>query len=199
MFCSCYTQGMGFVYAGLSFPSLEPCDRNREFDCYSEYERASVVFCWLFTKLGFREIDEKCLNVDGKASHGWQSMGIAHFLGLVSKHKSFFYGKTIENALDCILPQTKDNPKLMLIYCYLRDYGRLNGLLDESIVAEPSYAYKTDLLQGYCWTNEILLRDVDSDLEINKRLPIEKVNATVGRPTSDCNGKCNRYEENLYK
>ena len=36
-------------------------------------------------------------------------------------------------------------------------------------------------------------------LQRSVQLPIEKANATVSRPTSDCNGKCNRYGENLYK
>ena len=164
------------ISISTSFPPLHPSERNREFDSYSDVERASVVYYWLFTRYGFRELDGICLKIDGKLSHGWQSMGIAHFLGLNSEHKAFFYGKTIEDALCCLLPQTKNDPKLMLIYCYLRDYGKLHCEFIDSVVEEPSYAYKTNSLQGYCWADEILLRNVTLDSAINEKLLLMQSN-----------------------
>ena len=160
----------------IPFPSLKPSERNREFDCYTDSERASVVYNFLFSGYGFRELDEKCLNLDSKISHGWQSMGIAHFLGLVEIHKGFFHGRTLVEALSCILLQTNDNPKMMLIYCYLRDYGKVHNMLMDAVIDEPSFAYNTDSLQGYCWTDEILLHDVNQDSAINDRLLLMQTN-----------------------
>lgn len=162
---------MGQSFSSLSFPSLEPSGRIREFARYSEKERASVVFYWLFTNYGFREIDEICLHMDGNKTKGWQSMGIAHFLGLFEPHKAFFCGESIDYALNCILPLCKYNYKMMLIYCYLRDFGKDNNILNENpIVSEPSYAFRTDSLQAFCWTDEVLLRKTKSDSAINERL-----------------------------
>ena len=118
----CYTSLMKNV-AQNAFPPLKPAERNREFDLYSEEQRSSVIFYWLFTRYGFRELDEICLNLNGKTSHGYQSMGIAHFLGLCEAHKAFFYGRTIPDALNSLQLSVR-NPKLMLIYWYKAWDGR---------------------------------------------------------------------------
>ena len=183
----------------IPFPPLSPCERNREFDCYSDFERASVVYNWLFTTNGYREMDKICLNIDGQASRGWQSMGIAHFLGLRKQHKSFFFGWTLERALCYLLPQTVNNPKLMLVYCYLRDYGKTHNQFIDPVTVEPSYAYKTDSLQGYCWTDEVLLHNVNMDSIINEKLLLMETNTNSEKHELKIKQNIYRYSEATLK
>ena len=44
-----------------AFPKLQRSERTREYALYSDEMRASVVYHWLFTRLGFRQLDERCL------------------------------------------------------------------------------------------------------------------------------------------
>lgn len=151
------------------FPPLEPSNRSREFMYYSDQQRASMVYLWLFSKYTFRDLDSICLGIDGKASHGYQAMGVVHFLGLVDAHHHFFQGFELEDALTYLLPLTKDNPQMMLIYCYLRDYGIDNQQINKT-KSENGFEYNTGSLQAFYWTEKVLLKQANDNERINKRL-----------------------------
>jgi len=154
------------------FPALRRSERSREFNLYTDEQRSSVVYTWLFTKDGFRQIDTKCLGLDGEASHGYQSMGIAHYLGLVEPHHGFFAGASMAYALSILLPLSTHDPGYALIYCYLRDWATAHPrdeMIDESLVKEQDPVYHTERNEAVYWIVEELLtgpseQTIDSDI-----------------------------------
>lgn len=145
------------------FPLLKKSSRKREYNSYTEFERASVVYHWLFTRLGFRQLDEKCLGLDGNDSHGWQSMGIAHYLGLGRSHHGFFEGCPAQHALHSLRIIRNEDPALALIWCYLRDW------MGEEVVAEQDPDYITQRVEAFHWIQKTLLGDID-DAKIDSQL-----------------------------
>lgn len=162
------------------FPPLKPSERSREFVQYTDNQKSTIVYLWLFTSYTHREIDELCLNLNSVISHGYQAMGVLHFLGLVKAHHSFFLGCHLNDALAYLFPMTKDNPQMMLIYCYLRDYGLDQHQVNESDV-EKGYAYNTGSLQAYYWTDKILLNQITNNNKINNKLLLMQTQADADK------------------
>ena len=139
------------------FPLLQLGSRKREFNQYTEEQRASVVYYWLFTRKGFRDIDSICLNLDGQASHGYQSMGIAHYLGLYEAHHGFYLHCPVDQAVNSLGSIRHVDPALALIYCYLRDY--LQAELPDSIVKESDPDYRTEKVEATYWIKKTMFAD----------------------------------------
>ncbi len=155
-----------------AFPPLNKRTRKREFSLYTEQQRSSVVYFWLFSKKGFRELDTLCLDLDGNQSHGWQSMGIAHYLGLDGAHQGFFENAMPSYALNTLLFHAKEDPALNLIYCYLRDWlveHSTRETLSEALVKEKDPDYHTDRVEASYWIKETLLAKAPQQ-EIDKKL-----------------------------
>lgn len=142
------------------FPILNKRTRKREFSLYTDEQRSSVVYYWLFSRKGFRELDALCLGLDGLVSHGWQSMGIAHYLGLDDTHHGFFEQAQPSYALTTLLSHTDSDPAYTLIYCYLRDWfieHPASDALTEDLVKEKDPDYHTDHVEASYWIKETLL------------------------------------------
>ena len=144
-----------------TFPTLRRSERSREFNLYNDEQRSCVVYNWLFfRKKGFRDLDTICLGLDGINSHGWQSMGIAHYLGLDERHHGFFEGATLSYALSVLLPLSFSDPGYGLIYCYLRDWGtsyKIDETIEEMYVQEDNPLYHTERNEAAYWVIEELV------------------------------------------
>lgn len=104
------------------FPILDfSGGRKREYNLYSEDQRASVVYHYLVEGLAFRPLDRIILGLNPESSKGWQSMGICHYLGLVNKHKGFFKGWTPGRILASLAELSK-NTDYCMIYYHLVNY-----------------------------------------------------------------------------
>lgn len=66
----------------MNIPKLNPSNRHREYDSYSDDLRSQVIRGWLFSNKTHRQLDEEVLGLDRSISRGFQSMGILHFFGL---------------------------------------------------------------------------------------------------------------------
>ena len=162
------------------FPPLKPSGRSREFVHYTDEQKSEIVYLWLFTNNSHREIDKLCLGLDSEKSLGYQSMGVLHFLGLVKIHHSIFHGHHLDKVLAYLFPMTIDNPLLMLVYCYLRDYGLAKHQVKE-INVEKGYVYNTGSLQAYYWTDKVLLNQTNDNNKINKKLLLMQTNADAAK------------------
>ena len=91
----------------MQIPKLSQSSRSREFNKYSDIQRAEVVRAWLFDGRHHREIDKEILHLDPEYSHGYQSMGILHYIGLRREFQGLFYGMTNEQAV-VALKETND-------------------------------------------------------------------------------------------
>ncbi|HAP56373.1 MAG TPA: hypothetical protein DCR02_00940 [Sphaerochaeta sp.] len=163
------------------FPPLNKRTRKREFSLYSDQERASVVYYWLFSRKGFRELDTLCLGLDGRQSHGWQSMGIAHYLGLDGTHHGFFEGALPSYALNTLLAHQREDQSFALIYCYLRDWfiaHPQSGNLTEELVKEKDPDYHTDHVEASYWIRETLLAKAPQASIDQKLLSLLSVNTS---------------------
>lgn len=83
-------------------PSLQPVDRSREYNVYTERQREEVVFLYLFHSYSHRRLDEVVLALDPEISKGYQSMGILHHLGIIGDHKGLFSNYTVQKAIQLI-------------------------------------------------------------------------------------------------
>jgi 5-methylcytosine-specific restriction protein A len=83
-----------------SLPALKRNSRRREYDLYSMPQRKAVVEGWLFQGATNRDLDEQILGLDRDVSHGYQSMGILHFLGLRREAQGLFKSVPFRDAIE---------------------------------------------------------------------------------------------------
>ncbi len=106
-------------------PDLEKSNRSREFESYSEIEKAEVVYEYLFVGISHRKLDEQTLGLSSSYSRGWQSMGILHYLGIKDSFKGFFSNVGLVDAITQLSSRNKDY-KLIAYYLSLYNSGRDN-------------------------------------------------------------------------
>lgn len=94
--------------SGTAFPFLRPVARYREYNNASEELRDKEIYEYLFNKHTHRFLDKDILGLDPISSHGYQSMGILHHVGLWDEHKGFFKGAKILDAIASLEAQDKD-------------------------------------------------------------------------------------------
>ncbi|MFY7953150.1 MAG: HNH endonuclease, partial [Armatimonadaceae bacterium] len=63
-------------------------------------QRKAVVEGWLFQGATNRDLDEQILGLDRDVSHGYQSMGILHFLGLRREAQGLFKSVPFRDAIE---------------------------------------------------------------------------------------------------
>ena len=145
----------------VMFPKLKRSERKREYALYTDEMRSSVVYHWLFTRYGFRKLDEICLGLDSNSSHGYQSMGIAHYLGLTQDHHGYFQQCPFSLALSTLLEHLSEDSAYSLLYCYVRDW-LLSHPSEERIppmmLKEQDPDYRTDRVEASYWIAETLLQ-----------------------------------------
>ncbi len=108
------------------FPPLSfEKSRSREWDCYTDEQRASVVYHWLRDGMTTRQMDIQLLgqNPDG-SSKGWQSKGIYSYLGLNKEHQGFFKGWTISEIVGYF--HSQHSYELGTIFNYFYSYLMLH-------------------------------------------------------------------------
>lgn len=88
-----------FEEKSLEIPLLLPSGRTREFDSYSSTQVAKIIYSWLFTELGHRELDKNILDLDPLKSKGYQSMSVLHCLGLKKMHKAILKDLSLEEGI----------------------------------------------------------------------------------------------------
>ena len=164
------------------FPLLKKSFRKREYNAYTDVERASVVYHWLFTRKGFRQLDQQCLGLDGNDSHGWQSLGIAHYLGLEKAHHGFFENCPVQKALDDLQIIRNEDPALALIWCYLVDW------FGDSVVADKDPDYSTQRVEAFHWIKKTLfggqqISDIDSRLLCMRSANTKEQTVRIGSRT----------------
>ena len=84
----------------MEIPDIVKSERHREFDLYDEKIISTIVYEYLFNGLSHRELDDKVLQIHNSYSHGYQSMGILHCLGLRNEFKGIFDGINVEQAVE---------------------------------------------------------------------------------------------------
>lgn len=89
-------------------PKLFPSGRSREYNQLNSDVISEIVYSWLFTYKGHREIDRDILGLDPNYTKGFTSMGALHYLGLRKKFKAIFYGYELEAAIEILKVDTQD-------------------------------------------------------------------------------------------
>ncbi len=159
------------ILGPLEFPKLEhsPKDRPREFNIYSEEQRACCVYAWLVKGMDFRTIDRIYLGLTD-SSKGFQSMGICHYLGLRSQHQGF-YSKYEDNEILLHLSNYISNPEYCIVYYYILDYIKVHKDFELTPeIIDVCLKYNERKIKAEEWIINTLLRSIDKDTEINKRL-----------------------------
>jgi len=150
------------------FPSLNFSNRGREFDKYTEGQRAAVIYAWLVSGQSTRNMDVEILGLN-YSSKGWQSFGICHYLGLDRSHQGFFMG-CAPNAILAYLKGYCTNPDYVMIYYYLLNYIQ-NELPFESVSVDSNISrnYPEHEVKGQNWICNSLVLGVEDTL-INWKL-----------------------------
>ena len=153
------------------FPPLNFSHRIREFNCYSEKQRAAVVYHWLVTGMATRKMDEQILGMN-KSSKGYQSHGIYRYLGLDRTHQGFFREWQISDIVSYFHQLCRD-PDYCIIFYYILDYldqssfsERDNLLIAETKEQQPEESLKDQTWIRNTWIGHASLLKRD----INKRL-----------------------------
>lgn len=145
----------------IDFPPLVFTDRCREFNDYDDSERAAVVYGWLVDGKTTRALDTECLGLDGTASHGYQSFGILHYLGLGGPHQGLFRNISKLDMM-LFLQEKAMDPHFCLIYHYLHDYFEFHGTLEEiPLPPADDSIYPEDDLKGQTWITSTLVKDAE--------------------------------------
>ena len=109
----------------VNIPKLDRSNRSREYERYTEHERAEVVFEYLFNGSSHRQLDEEVLGVPSSYSRGWQSMGVLHFLGLKDAFKGVFQGQELPLVI-AELSSLDEEFKSIAYYLSIYDFGVSN-------------------------------------------------------------------------
>ena len=92
----------------MIIPKLNPTNRSREYNSYSQEERDKVIYNYLFNGLSHRDLDKEILKMDADYSRGWQSMGILHHIGLKNDFKGLFAGMSEDDAIKELIELNDD-------------------------------------------------------------------------------------------
>lgn len=84
----------------MTIPEIEKSPRSREYEAYSPELHLAVVKAYLFDGMTHRQIDTEVLHLDNAYSHGYQSMGILHYIGLTGAFKGLFSGMDVLAAIN---------------------------------------------------------------------------------------------------
>ena len=116
----------------MQIPKLNPSNRTREWNLYGFDERAQVVKEWLFSskKKGHRQIDSEILKRDPAYTHGFQSMGILHFLGLKNEFHAIFEGMELPEAIKVMEADSQDFSKVLELLTTNID---IEGVLEKKV------------------------------------------------------------------
>lgn len=89
----------------VSFPVLEKTEKSSVYDKYTKQQISQVVKGFLFINKSHRDLDEEVLGLDSTLSKGWETMAVLHHIGLRGKHKNFFSGYSLEEAVKMLEKQ----------------------------------------------------------------------------------------------
>lgn len=103
----------------FKIPPLEPVERSREYNLYSDLIRDRVVYESLFHGRTRRWLDENVIGLNPDESRGYQAMGILHYIGLKDKHKGIFKDLSLVEAIQLLDKQESD---FSLVLSSLRRY-----------------------------------------------------------------------------
>lgn len=150
----------------ISLPPLqiEENPRIREYNCYSDDQRATVVYHYLVTGLSFRALDVQILNLS-ENTNGWQSMGICHYLGLANPHKGFFKGWLTSDILYYFMQRIND-PNHYLIFYYLEHYLEQTQSLtdiDRNMIYHENVIEQKEEIFAKDWISKTLLSNINVD------------------------------------
>ena len=151
------------VIPPLNFTNSRP----REFNTYSPEQHACVVYGWMVDGKTNRELDSQYL-CPGHDYHGYQSMGILHYLGLVREHQGIFRGMTPFEILASLSEYASD-PNYCMIFYYIRDYIAAHGSVVDLDCSEVEKSFPKDSLREQSWIKNTWTRNV-RDNDINGRL-----------------------------
>lgn len=98
----------------ISIPELRPSGRAREYNSNKQADRDKVVYEYLFKGKSHRELDKDVLGLNPEQSHGWQAMGILHYLGIKKEFKGIFAEIDIDEAIKS-LEELKGNEYTTII------------------------------------------------------------------------------------
>ena len=191
-----------------SFPPLRFSDRVREFNCYTEEQRAAVVYHWLVTGMTTREMDEKILGFDSR-SKGYQSHGIYRYLGLDGAHQGFFKGWPVSEIIR-YFHQLCSNPDCCVIFYYFLDYLDRKSLtetdlclVEETMRYQPADNLKNQTWIRNTWIGHCSIRTKDINMRLLSLPDIEdgsvgKVSVTRSRAEYYSNTTVKETIKNLY-
>lgn len=149
------------------FPPLDFSNRSREFNCYSEKQRAAVIYNWLVTGMTTREMDKEILGMDAR-SKGYQSHGIYRYLGLTGEHQGFFKGWQLSDVV-AYFHQLCRNPDYCIIFYYFLDYLDQKSFseVDNAIIAEARIHQPEESLKDQTWIRNSWMGKA---MDVNERL-----------------------------
>jgi 5-methylcytosine-specific restriction enzyme A len=137
-------------------PKLEPSKRAREYNKYSNKDKDSIVYEYLFNAMSHRGLDENILGISKDKKTGHESMNILHFIGLKDNHKGVFRDYSVTEAMDIMKQQDSDFE--LVIHSLYRLKNRLEKIQDlEEIIlddidsekAEEDSYYKDGAIKEY--------------------------------------------------
>lgn len=184
----------------MDIPELRKVKRSREYNSYERNLIIRVVYGYLFEGKSNREIDEQILNIDSGYSHGWQSMGILHYLGIHSKFKGIFQGQSIKDAI--IELKKKDSSAYQDIAELLEAYDNMGKMSENRkrnywLISANSKMYKHAEVfeaRGYIdWKQKVKYQQGDlvyiyctkPDMKVMFKTLVEKVNLKFSEITDD--------------
>ncbi|WP_082683311.1 HNH endonuclease [Fictibacillus sp. FJAT-27399] len=140
----------------FKIPNLEPSKRSREYNKYSNKDKDSIVYEYLFNAMSHRSLDEEILGIAPDKRTGHESMNILHFIGLKDKHKGIFKDYSITEAMYILKGQDSDFELIIQSLYRLINQSESSEELEEVIAddidsekAEDDSYYKDGAIKQY--------------------------------------------------
>lgn len=119
----------------MDIPLLKKSNRDREFNKYNTYEKAMVLYEYMFNSKSHRELDKSILNINNESVRGFESMNILHYLGIRNEFKGIFKELSIDRAIEIL--ELKDFELYEQIISLLNEVLKQEFLERENIIVKP--------------------------------------------------------------
>ncbi|MGP4069744.1 HNH endonuclease [Halobacillus sp. B29] len=146
----------------ISIPNLEPSSRSREYSFYSNDEKDSVVYEYLFKSKPHRWLDERILEIAPDKKTGHEAMNILHFIGLKDKHKGIFKGYDMGRAINKLEQQDSN---FSLVIESLQRYSKKKN---EAAHSATKYIELDSI--ATCTLEQIVVKETEKEQVIKSRI-----------------------------
>lgn len=102
-------------------PKLKPSGRVREYNSYSDFIKANVIFEHLINNEKHRWLDENVLNITNSKTNGRTSANKLYYLGMKADYRGVFQNKKLKDVIRILESKSESYSTVVSLLMLLND------------------------------------------------------------------------------